>query len=512
MKRYFLLFILLSLPQLSKCQSLAEYLQQRGNLLALDSALAFDAKTTLNAEEQLANRKFVKMQQQLIAGYKEINFFPPARNFYLSKSLIEKSELFQTIRKMPKGGILHLHTKATTSAAWIADTVVHMPNCYVYWKEDSDKYVKGQISFFKESHVPAGFEKASVLNKKVTNFQSTLTSLLTLNESTANDSVNVWREFGIRFQRVSDFVSYQPIFKAYYKQGFQELMKDNVQYVELRAGLSSGLYNLAHDKKSGYYNTDTVLVYFKEIRDELRKKDLAFNLKLIYAGQRGDSEEQVYQEFERAFQYKKKYADFIIGFDLVGGEDIGHSTLYFIKTWLKRDSLEKVYQVNMPFYFHDGESNWPSDDNLYDAMLLNSKRIGHGFNLFRFPVLQDSIRKKDICIEVCPLSNQILTYIQDIRLHPGYEYLQRGVQCTISSDDPGIFGYSGLSYDYWAASVAWQFDLKSIKKLVLNSITYSGMTESEKITAWVELNKRWHIFIQSLNSVPSPALVNQAER
>lgn len=48
-----------------------------------------------------------------------------------------------------------------------------------------------------------------------------------------------------------------------------------------------------------------------------------------------------------------------------------------------------------------------SNDNIIDAVLLDCPRIGHGLNLYRFPVLFERIRKHNVCVEWNPLSNQV---------------------------------------------------------------------------------------------------------
>ena len=142
------------------------------------------------------------------------------------------------------------------------------------------------------------------------------------------------------------------------------------------------------------------------------------------------------------------------------------------------------------------------NDNLFDAVLLGSKRIGHGFNLFRYPILMNMVKKQNICIEVNPISNQVLGYVRDLRLHPAYGYMRDGVNISISSDDPLIFDYEGLSYDYWHIFMAWQLDLKDLKKLSLNGILYSSMTTEEKDKAIKNWESRWHEFVlESLDRI-----------
>jgi adenosine deaminase CECR1 len=400
---------------------------------------------------------------------------------------------------MPKGGILHLHTEGTASATWVIQTAIQNPSCYVYWKDDEGDFLKGQLAFFKEGKAPAGFRKVAELNKEEKNFQKNLLHLLTFDASTGADSVQIWKEFERRFRRVRQFASYQPIFKVYYLESFQELVKDNIQYAEIRAIISPALYDLNHSQASNYYNTDSIIRYFKEVQEQIRHNDPAFRFRLNYTFIRAMDEKSVDSEFLNAFKYQKKYPEIMSGFDLVGEEDRGHTTAYFHAVWQKKDSLEKVYALQMPFVFHDGESNSPQDENLYDAVALGSRRIGHGFNLCLFPALMDVIKKNNIALEICPLSSQILHFNHDLRNHPGCAYLRMGIPCVLSSDDPAVFGYSGLSYDYCSAMLAWNLSLADVKKLALNSITFSLMTEAEKLAASKEWENRWNLFIAGVN-------------
>ena len=50
-----------------------------------------------------------------------------------------------------------------------------------------------------------------------------------------------------------------------------------------------------------------------------------------------------------------------------------------------------------------------SDDNLLDAVLLNTTRIGHGYALPKHPDVLSIVKKKMIAVEVNPISNQVIT-------------------------------------------------------------------------------------------------------
>jgi adenosine deaminase CECR1 len=41
--------------------------------------------------------------------------------------------------------------------------------------------------------------------------------------------------------------------------------------------------------------------------------------------------------------------------------------------------------------------------------------------------------------------------------------MTRGIQVSISSDDPGLFGYEGVTLDYVYATGAWELTIRDLK-------------------------------------------------
>ena len=69
----------------------------------------------------------------------------------------------------------------------------------------------------------------------------------------------------------------------------------------------------------------------------------------------------------------------------------------------------------MPPQFGDDSS---TANNVYDAIVFKTHRIGHGLAYIKHPNLYAQLRDRKIAIEVCPASNQILgiTYFQHMHV------------------------------------------------------------------------------------------------
>ncbi|MFK7969318.1 MAG: adenosine kinase [Bacteroidia bacterium] len=459
------------------------YLKQRDQL----AQKSWTSEQVATAAQDVYNQK----RDSLLLAYRRANRFPLAQNnFYSAKGEIEQSSLFKMLDNMPKGGLLHTHDLALGSAWLLVDMAITMPNCYVYWGEDNARYIKGQLGFFAPGKAPGGFMETASLNQLSPRFRAELYDLLSFDSRDIDQAKDIWVPFEKQFQRRLGFMHYRPAMISFFVAAFNDLAKSGVQHVELRSILSDGLYDLNHEK--GYYNTDSMVVAFKQAHAISKIQNPHFTLKIIHTGLRFLPAKIVKVDLAKAYGLKKRHPDIIVGYDLVGQEDGGMPTLMHLDCcWLKQDSLANAYGVKLPLYLHDGESNWPGNDNLFDAALLNVKRIGHGLNLFRYPQVEASIKEQGICVEISPLSNQILGYVPDLRNHPGLGYFRRGIPISLNNDDPSIFAYHGLSYDFWVAAVAWGFDLNEVKKLARNSLEYSALEGDEKRTAIKRWEEKW---------------------
>lgn len=88
------------------------------------------------------------------------------------------------------------------------------------------------------------------------------------------------------------------------------------------------------------------------------------------------------------------------------------------------------------------------------------------------------VKQRHICLEVCPISNQVLRLVEDLRNHPATIYSATNMPMVISSDDPAFWGATGISYDMYYALMCFtgaDVGLTYVKQLAINSLEYTNL-------------------------------------
>lgn len=135
------------------------------------------------------------------------------------------------------------------------------------------------------------------------------------------------------------------------------------------------------------------------------------------------------------------------------------------------------------------------NSNIISAYIFGARRVGHGFNIFKYPKMLEKYKEANIVLEVCPISNLVLGYIGDLRSHPAVEYLKRGVSLVLCSDDSQYFENKTLVDDYYAAIMCWNLGLEQLKIISKNAVLYSGLTGSVLDKALDNWNQEWDEWI-----------------
>lgn len=355
--------------------------------LLIDEELntGFGSEVILNDQEKLANGIVMKAKAAEYNGSIEHpERFIPSRHIFERLEEIKESKLFQIIRKMPKGGILHAHSKAICSTDFMV-SLTYMPDLW----QLTDK-TTGGIRKFRFSLVQPESKKAkeewrlvSAIREEMrpVNYDVFVRSLFTLHDKNVNpntqfnDINDVWKRFLDIFQLVDGIFSYAPAFKAYYKIALKEILEDGVQYLELRGPLTKVTFLLPidltwklkvsiplklYDLNNNTYTPDDITQIYIDTLNEFKSENPTFiGSKLIYSGTKNVPSSNVARYIECAQRLRKKFPDFIAGFDLVGQEDTTSPIVEF---------AEQISEIpdDLHLFFHAGETNsfGGADENL----------------------------------------------------------------------------------------------------------------------------------------------------
>jgi aminodeoxyfutalosine deaminase len=95
---------------------------------------------------------------------------------------------------------------------------------------------------------------------------------------------------------------------------------------------------------------------------------------------------------------------------------------------------------------HAGEGAGP--DSVRAALdSLGADRIRHGIRAVEDPSLVMELADRGIVLDVCPTSNLRTRVVANLTEHPLPALLRAGVDCSVSTDDPAMFG-TDLGHEY----------------------------------------------------------------
>ena len=82
---------------------------------------------------------------------------------------------------------------------------------------------------------------------------------------------------------------------------------------------------------------------------------------------------------------------------------------------------------------------------------LGADRVRHGIGAVEDPGLVRELAGRGTVLDVCPISNVRTRAVSSLDAHPLPQLVEAGVRCSISTDDPAMFG-TDLTADYDAAT------------------------------------------------------------
>ncbi|MCW2523268.1 MAG: adenosine deaminase [Frankiales bacterium] len=158
----------------------------------------------------------------------------------------------------------------------------------------------------------------------------------------------------------------------------------------------------------------------------------------------------------------------VVSFGLANDE-VGHPPELFEKAF--RIATEAGL-ISAP---HAGELVGP--ESIRGALdTLHASRIAHGVRAVEDPELVARLVAEEICLDVCPTSNLLLSVVPSLAVHPLKQLVEAGVRCTLNGDDPLLFG-PGLLEEYVLARDVLGLSDEQLAFIARCSIEDSGAPE-----------------------------------
>lgn len=440
----------------------------------------------------------------------------PGMMFSLSKDTMEKTKLYQIITKMPKGALLHAHCDAMVDFDYLFDVLLKTPGMHI-WCDNShlatdsareqappvicfrEKEHPTDTSIWSESYTPGTpiplVHAASTFPGGGTPaFLSWLKSRCTISQTDSIEQHHgvdaIWRKFIACFRVIGTFIHYEPIFRAFLQRLMSLLHADGIRWAEVRFSLAKhcreGVETPDSDYETMFQVIDEEVTRFKESAEG----EGFWGLRFIWASLRQWDARAIITDMDNCIATKVNWPHLISGYDLVGPEDLGRPLRDLLPElfWFRRQCAAE--QVNIPLFLHAGETLGTGDDtdqNLFDAVLLGARRLGHAYSLYKHPSLIQAVKDKRVLIESCPISNEVLRLCGSVAGHPLPALIARGVACNINNDDPAILGHdtAGSTHDFWLALQGWEnLGLAGLGSLAENSVRWAAF-EDQTNEEWV---------------------------
>ncbi|WP_345989307.1 hypothetical protein WCX18_02585 [Sulfurimonas sp. HSL1-2] len=210
--------------------------------------------------------------------------------------------------------------------------------------------------------------------------------------------------------------------KLMVQNAFENLKQQNVSFVEIR---NSVVY-------LSFLNNISTELALRWLLEEIEQASEKYNIKagLLMTISRGDYSAENFHTLIKAYEKLDK-PNGVLGLDLAGNEDIVISKNI---SSLFRNAKEK-YGFNITV--HAGETG--NVANIIEAIdSFTADRIGHGTAAEKDQELMAYIKERDVCIEVCPISNRLTGAVREEDDHPVVKFLENDVPFVLCSDNPAL--------------------------------------------------------------------------
>ena len=165
------------------------------------------------------------------------------------------------------------------------------------------------------------------------------------------------------------------------------------------------------------------------------------------------------------------YGHGVVGFDLAGAEH-GHPAS------VHADAFNHARSHDVPCTCHAGEGDGAA--SVRDAVhSCGASRIGHGTRLIEDAELTNYVNDRRIAVEICLTSNVQTHAIPSLEDHPLPEYLRRGLNVVLNTDNRLMSGVS-LTDEYILASRELGLGFDDLALMAMNGFESAFLPYAER--------------------------------
>ena len=167
---------------------------------------------------------------------------------------------------------------------------------------------------------------------------------------------------------------------------------------------------------------------------------------------------------------KEFYCKGVVAIDLAGAEALFENQLFE-----KEFKLAQKYKL--PFTIHAGEAG--DAKSVQSAVEMGASRIGHGIHSVDDKNVLELLKKRGICLEICPKSNLDTKTIKSYSELPLKKLKEAGVKVSINTDDMTVSN-TELWKEYRTLTKLG-FKENELQEFALNTIDAAFVSDAEKV-------------------------------
>ncbi|MFZ0963207.1 MAG: adenosine deaminase [Terriglobia bacterium] len=269
-----------------------------------------------------------------------------------------------------------------------------------------------------------------------------------------------FREFLVAFGIVSLLIETPQDYACITARLIEWLAEQNVRYGEII--FAAGVVLWKKQRVDAVFESIAAAAEEAEARTGVR-------VKWIFDATRQFGFDHVREVMQWAARYRGRG---VVAFGIGGDEAAGPARLF-------PDIFREAHDLGLHVVAHAGEACGP--ESIRDAVeLLGAERIGHGLTAIRDAGVMALLCERRIPLEVCPSSNVSTGLIARFEDHPLPRLLEAGLEVTLNSDDPAMFGTS-VQEEFLRAARCFEFSRETLAGLCRNAVRASFLSEDEKL-------------------------------